>query len=324
MEKSNHIKEIRKDIPKLPGIYKMIDSNGSIIYIGKSKCLKHRVNSYFTKNHGFDKINTMVSLIHSIDYIVTDTHLEARLLECMLIKELKPHFNSQMKHDKGYVYLTIPEGSKNQTLTISLEKYDNSYGPFRSKTMLSNLITLLKNLYPITKLNSEEIGYEFSHHIFPITLDTASFNKTKEAIIDMFNKEENIKKFLSQLEERMLEASSEFRFETAVYYRELIRNLKYVALVLDGYKDLYNEKIIAKIPTTNGYKLFFIHKGSILIKKDYKRLNNHILDGFVKKCKQTTFHYDLITDEKVAKDFINIIYSELLSLPSEDLIYLDK
>ena len=199
MEKKNSIKEIIKDIPNLPGIYKMLDSNGTIIYIGKSKNLRNRVNSYFTRNHTFDKINTMVSLINSIEYVVTDTHLE----------------------------------------------------------------------------------------------------------------------------ERMLVASSDFRFETAAYYRELIKILTYISLVLDGYKDLYNKKIIAKIPTLNGYKLFFIHKGTILIKKDYKRLSNHFLNSFIKKCNVTTFPYEMNSDEKVVKDYISIIYSELLSLPKDNLIFLD-
>ena len=80
-------------LPMEPGIYKMIDAKGNVIYIGKSKMLNKRVKTYFANNPNWDKINRMVRLIDDIDFIVTDTHLEARILECSLIKELKPIFN---------------------------------------------------------------------------------------------------------------------------------------------------------------------------------------------------------------------------------------
>jgi len=96
------LKNKRDQIPAQPGVYKMLDASGRIIYVGKSKCLKKRVNSYFTKAFKHSKIEKMVFLIADIEYVVTDTHLEARLLECQLIKEIKPYFNAQMKNDRHF------------------------------------------------------------------------------------------------------------------------------------------------------------------------------------------------------------------------------
>ena len=107
MTNTDNIKEKLKQIPKLPGIYKMLDSRGNIIYIGKSKCLQNRVKSYFVASPKWEKVNRMVTMIKDIEYVVTDTHLEARLLECTLIKEHKPRFNAQMKNDQRYFFIKV-------------------------------------------------------------------------------------------------------------------------------------------------------------------------------------------------------------------------
>src|SRR5690554_855055 len=112
------IKEKLDQIPPLPGIYKMLDSRGNIIYVGKSMCLRKRVSSYFTGNHRWKKVEKLVFFTADIDYIVTDTHLEARLLECEMIKKLKPVFNSQMKNDNGYVYLKVESDSRYKVLSV--------------------------------------------------------------------------------------------------------------------------------------------------------------------------------------------------------------
>ena len=91
MNLSIELKQKLDSIPQLPGIYKMLDSQGNIIYVGKSKCLRKRIKTYFTGNHERSKIEKLVSLISDIDYIVTDTHLEAKLLECKLIKKLNQY-----------------------------------------------------------------------------------------------------------------------------------------------------------------------------------------------------------------------------------------
>ncbi len=96
-----HLEERIKTIPEKPGVYRMKDKNGNILYVGKSKSLRSRVKSYFYGDHGQDKIKEMVSRIGDIDIITTDTHLEAQVLECELIKKLRPPYNRQIINDRG-------------------------------------------------------------------------------------------------------------------------------------------------------------------------------------------------------------------------------
>lgn len=147
----SHIRDILKQLPEQPGIYQMLDASNHIIYIGKSKCLKKRVQSYFTNSPKWEKVTRMVSYIHNINYIVTDTHLEARLLECELIKRYKPYFNAQMKNDQRYVYLKLAPFNRYNPFTILAEREDNCFGPFRSKYSLNEFLQKLKNIYPLRK-----------------------------------------------------------------------------------------------------------------------------------------------------------------------------
>ncbi|WP_313129783.1 GIY-YIG nuclease family protein [Anaerocolumna sp.] len=144
---SEKLKERLHTLPELPGVYKMLDSQGNIIYIGKSKCLKKRVKSYFVNSPKWEKVNKLVRFIEDIEYEVTDTHLEARLLECELIKKRKPSFNSQMKHDKNYVYLKVAEFNNHNSLSIILDREDNCYGPFRRKFSIYDIIDSLKHRF---------------------------------------------------------------------------------------------------------------------------------------------------------------------------------
>src|SRR3954464_7995601 len=102
------LKEKVKSLPHTPGVYLMKDSHGHTIYVGKAKNLKRRVQSYFqhSKAHP-QKIKKMVANLNDFDFVLTDTEFEAFLLECKLIKELKPHFNKKMKSPQAYIYLMI-------------------------------------------------------------------------------------------------------------------------------------------------------------------------------------------------------------------------
>lgn len=115
---TNQLKDKLAMLPEAPGIYKMLDSRGDIIYIGKSKCLKSRVISYFANNPNWEKAKKMAPFIYDLEYVVTDTHLEAMLLECELIKRIKPHFNVSMKHDERYVYLKVGKTEQARPLYV--------------------------------------------------------------------------------------------------------------------------------------------------------------------------------------------------------------
>lgn len=201
---SKYPKDLKEKInafPTKPGIYKMLDSENRIIYIGKSISLKNRVKSYFVKNHKWEKVEKMVSLIDDIEYIVTDTHLEAVLLECELIKKIKPIFNAQLKNHEKYVYLKIEDYNIHNSLSIVSNREENSHGPFRSKSTLMEFIGQLKNLYPIVKDSS---GYRFSYELLPISMDRDGFEKNKESLEEILLEEDKMALFMGQLDKEMV------------------------------------------------------------------------------------------------------------------------
>lgn len=318
IDMSDKLKNKLNNIPALPGIYKMLDSRRNIIYVGKSKCLKKRVKSYFVTDHKWEKVKKMVALIRDIEYIVTDTHLEARLLECSLIKTIKPPFNSQMKNDRRYAYLQIKDYNPYNSLAVVHERSDYTYGPLRSQHMLIELIDLLKNLYPIQFTGDK---YEFEYHLFPITMDQITFEKNQQVLIDLLSNEEKLKLFIEQLEDNMNKAASTYHFEKASKYRDIIRGLEYVKHGINGYRDLFSKRLVLKLPTQEGVKLFYVNKGNILLTKKYKRISSldKYLKNFIDKGNAIECNEIMEIDDKAAIDYRDILYSEINSLP-EDMI----
>ena len=116
----------------------MKDKNDGVVYIGKSKNLKSRVKSYFTKSEKPEKIIRMVHNLKDVDWIVTDTHMEAQILECALIKKLKPIYNVQFKNHQNYFYLNVGTDSRKKPLLIYSEKQPfDSYGPYRGRSFVN-------------------------------------------------------------------------------------------------------------------------------------------------------------------------------------------
>lgn len=312
IDTTSQIKEKLNNLPLSPGIYKFIDSNGRIIYVGKSKLLRNRVRSYFRENPEWHKVREMVPHINDIEIIETDTHLEARLLECELIKSIKPMFNTMMKNDERYVYIKIEEFNRYHPISIVYRREENSFGPFRSKSSIYELIKLMSNLYPIEISNGE---YKIDYHLMPISMDRTAFDKNKEILMGIFSDDIQLSKFISTLEANMKEAACLHRFETASMYRNIIFSLNYLKSGFNGHKIMFTQKIVLKIPISNGVKLFFIYQGQILYKRCYKRLSKKSWDLFIQKgancLKPSNSHYN----EKSRIDYRDILYSELLSLP---------
>lgn len=316
---SKDLETILNSIPELPGIYKMLDSKGNIIYIGKSKCLKKRVKSYFVDTPKWEKVTKMVSLIHDIHYTVTDTHLEARLLECKLIKQHTPFFNSQMKNDKRYVYLNLENNAKRGPLSIVPERGLDSYGPFRSSHTLSDTIDSLKNIYPIIK---NKRTYTFEYHILPISMDEDTFYDNFLILKEILSSQNRISKFILQIERKMKEAASLYRYETASYYRDLISGLQYMKRGISGYQILLSKNILLKIPTKNGYKLFLVSDGMIQLKENYASLTHSDIRSFIQKGQAMTPKFE-IENEKSYIDFRDILYSEIMSLEEDMVLIVD-
>lgn len=312
---SEKLKDKLKQVPMKPGIYKMMDSKGNVIYVGKSKMLNKRVKTYFANNPKWEKVNKMVHAIDDIEFIVTDTHLEARLLECSLIKTIKPVFNSQMKHDRGYVYLKLENYNKYKALSIVESREENSFGPFRRKSHLTETINALKNLYPI--LNSGN-AYIFDYHLFPVTLNKNTFNENRISLNEILSEKSKASVFIKELENKMKNEASLNNFEMASLYKDILANINYIIYSINKYNELVKRNIILTIPIEEGYKLFYISKGKIIKKEKQKELCH--TDIFSEAVLTSTEDNNL--DEKSLIDFKDIIYSEIISLPESMVKYL--
>ncbi|OGJ54439.1 excinuclease ABC subunit C, partial [Candidatus Peregrinibacteria bacterium RIFOXYC2_FULL_33_13] len=152
------IREKLRQIPFEPGIYKFLDKNKDILYVGKAKSLKKRVKSYFQKNHKSERTVSLVSQIKDIEFIITNTELEALILETNLIKEIRPKYNVLMKDDKNYVYIKV---TKNEDfpriyLTRKIEKDGAKYyGPKTSAKRVIQLLELIRKIFPIRNCTLE-------------------------------------------------------------------------------------------------------------------------------------------------------------------------
>ncbi|OLS02520.1 GIY-YIG nuclease family protein [Tissierella creatinophila] len=300
-------------LPESPGIYKMLDKEKNIIYIGKSISLKKRVRTYFSEKPKWEKVKKLTPLIDDIEYIVTDTHLEARLLECEMIKRIKPIFNSQFKNDKGYVYLNIKDYNIYNPISIVYDYEEKVYGPFRRKFRVLMVLEALKNLYPILKVDEK---YQFSYDVFPVKMDRETFNLNKRSLENIFSNDREFTLFLKSLDDKMIEASKNLQFETAMTYRDTINGLNYLKGSLKEDKNLFLKKLFINIPLDKGNKFFLVSRGKILLKETFLEFNETDIEHFIERAlslkalKENPF-------EKASLDFRDIIYSEIRTLPKD-------
>ena len=237
------IEEELKKLPAQPGVYIMHDKRDEIIYVGKAISLKNRVRQYFQSSRNKTaKIEQMVSRIARFEYIITDSELEALVLECNLIKEHRPRYNTMLKDDKAYPYIkvTVEEDFPRILVARAMKKDKNKYfGPYTSAGAVKDTIDLIHKIYKIRTCNRtlpRDIGKDrpcLNYHI-------KQCDGPCQGYISRENYRENIgqaleflgghyDKVLSMLEERMMQSSEEMDFEKAIEYRDLIASVKKVA-----------------------------------------------------------------------------------------------
>ena len=206
------IQEELKKLPGKPGVYIMHDAKDTIIYVGKAISLKNRVRQYFqsSRNLGIKK-EQMVQQIARFEYIITDSELEALVLECNLIKEHRPKYNTMLKDDKTYPYLKVTVNEEYpRVLFVRQMKKDKAkyFGPYTSSNAVKDSMELIRKLYHVRTCNRNlprDIGKE-------------------RPCLDFLNGD--YKKLLKELEEKMLAASEELRFEEAGEYRDLMQSVQ--------------------------------------------------------------------------------------------------
>lgn len=235
-----HIEEELKKLPSLPGVYIMHDKHDAIIYVGKAISLKNRVRQYFQKSRNLGiKKEQMVEQIERFEYIVTDSELEALVLESNLIKEHKPKYNTMLKDDKNYPFIKVTTGEEfPRIMTARSMKKDKSkyFGPYTSAGAVKDVIELTRKLYHLrtcSRVLPQDIGKErpcLYYHIKQCYgpcqgyVSKEAYREQVDALLEFLNG--NHKNVMKDLEEKMYQASEEMRFEDAAQYRDLIQSVE--------------------------------------------------------------------------------------------------
>ncbi|NLJ41751.1 MAG: excinuclease ABC subunit UvrC [Clostridiales bacterium] len=275
-----HLEEKLKNLPDNPGVYIMKDDTNAIIYIGKAISLKNRVRQYFqsSKNHG-PKVRAMVSKINDFEYILTDSELEALILECNLIKEHRPRYNILLKDDKQYPYIkvTVGEDYPRVVLSRTIDR-DNSiyYGPYTGTRVIRDTLDVIKKLFPVRtckkNLNSIKSGerpclyYYINQCQGPCTgnVSKEEYRKVIEDVCRFLDgKYEDL---LKNLKVRMKEEADKLNFERAANLRDKINS---VEKVMEKQKvvsvDMEDQDVIALATEESEsiIQLFYIRNGKL-------------------------------------------------------------
>ncbi|MFR3071917.1 MAG: excinuclease ABC subunit UvrC [Paeniclostridium sp.] len=235
------IQEQLKKLPAEPGVYLMKDENDKVIYVGKAISLKNRVRQYFqsSKNHT-SKVKSMVKNIYKFEYIITDSELEALILECNLIKQYRPKYNVLLRDDKTYPYIKVtlnedyPRVLKVRQVIKDKAKY---FGPYTNTTAVNDTLEIIRNIYPIRTCNIDiekaiknKVRPCLNKHIKkcvgPCTGEVSKEDYGKmidEIILFLSGKEE---KLIELLKEKMNKCAADFNFEDAAMYRDKIKSLE--------------------------------------------------------------------------------------------------
>jgi excinuclease ABC subunit C len=229
-------------LPAEPGCYLYKDARGEIIYVGKAKVLRHRVRSYFQSSRGMDaKTQELVSRIADLEFIVTDSEVEALVLESNLIKLHKPRYNVMLKDDKAYphVKLTVEEEFPRVFKTRKVEKDGAAYfGPYLPASLADRTVSLVNREFQLRTCSDEVyeiykrakrpcMEYQIKRCLGPCQKDLCSPAEYREAVNDVrLLLEGKDRELAAELEARMLRASEELKFEQAAKWRDLLRTVR--------------------------------------------------------------------------------------------------
>lgn len=340
------IQEHLKTLPSNPGVYLMKNKKGQVIYVGKAVSLKNRVRQYFqsSRNHS-DKVKSMVKNIASFEYIMTDSELEALILECNLIKKYKPKYNILLRDDKTYPYIKItmaedyPRVKKVRRVIKDGSKY---FGPYTNVAAVNDTLDIIRDMYPIRTCNID-IDRAIKNRIRPCLnyhikkcVGPCRGSVSKEEYGEMINeiimflsgKEENL---ISILEIKMKEASKNLEFEEAARYRNQINSLRDIMekqKISNVQNDTDQDVIaMANFDEEACVQVFFIRNGKISGRENFMlegvKDNNRsvILGSFIKQfyMSQEYIPKELIVEE----EFMDMqIVEEMLSSKRGSNVYI--
>ncbi|HEL2837625.1 TPA: excinuclease ABC subunit UvrC [Clostridioides difficile] len=316
------IQEHLKKLPSEPGVYLMKDKYDHIIYVGKAISLKNRVRQYFqsSKNHT-SKVKSMVKNIYKFEYIITDSELEALILECNLIKRYRPKYNVVLRDDKTYPYIKVttnedyPRILKVRRVLKDKAKY---FGPYTNITAVNDTLELISSTYPIRscKIDIDKaiknktrpcLNLHINKCLGPCTgnVSKEEYGKMIEEIIMCLSGKEE--KLMELLKEKMNESSMNFRFEEAAVYRDKIKSLEEMIQKqkIDATVSDLNQDVVAMARAHNEacVQVFFIRNGKIVGREHF------ILEGVMDSPRAS-----------ILSSFVKQFYNEQEYTPKELII----
>lgn len=280
---NEQLKQTLKLLPSLPGCYIYYNNQGEVIYVGKAKILKRRVMSYFNRKHESVKVNVLVSQIERLEYIITNTEVEALILESHLIKKYKPKYNILLKDDKKYPYFLITDEDFPR-ITIVRKKNMNPekgkyYGPYTDIRAMHATLDFLKKIFPLKQCRTPKfkdrpcLYYHIGRCMAPCQNKVTPEEYkgiVKQAELFLSGKQSELMK---QIKEQMQKYSDSLQFEKAAKLRDSYNDL---AKTLEKQKVVYentklNEDIISLMADDGIFAIviLMIREGRLIDKKDF-------------------------------------------------------
>lgn len=309
-----------KKLPDLPGVYIMHDKSDAIIYIGKAVSLRKRVRQYFQPSHNEGiKKKQMVEHIARFEYIITDSELEALVLECNLIKEHTPKYNTMLRDDKTYPYIRVTLGEDFPRVLFARQRSKDKsryFGPYTSAGAVKDTIDLINKIYKLRTCNRNlprDIGLDracLNYHIHQCDapcqglITKEEYAEKIQGVLEFLNG--NYGPVIRDLEGKMNQASMEMEFEKAIEYRELLNSVKQIAQKqkMTNTDDEDKDIIAMAADDVDAVVQVFFIRGGKLIGRDH-------------------FHVRVGTDENrsaIMSTFIKQFYSGTPFIPKEILL----
>ena len=315
-----NIEEELRKLPDKPGVYLMHDKNDTIIYVGKAVVLKNRVRQYFQSSRGKSpKIQRMVEQIAWFEYIVVDSEMEALILECNLIKEHQPKYNTMLKDDKHYPYIRVTVNEDYPRIMLARERKKDKakyFGPYTSAQAVHDSIDLLKKTYFIRSCNRvlpRDMGKErpcLYYHMGHCKAPCQGYISKEEYQENISQVEEflngNYALITKRLEQQMMKYSEEMEFEKAAEYRDLLFSVKRLAEKQKADDDMHVERDIIAFATAGDEavaQIFFVRDGKMVGREHF------YLTGVENENRST-----------IMADFIKQFYSGTPHIPKELLL----
>lgn len=338
---NKELEESLKLVPTLPGCYIYYDKNGEIIYVGKAKNLKRRVSSYFHKKHDRVKVAVLVSKIEKMEYIITDSEVEALILEAHLIKKHKPKYNILLKDDKKYPYFLITDEDYPR-ITVVRKKNINPdkgkfYGPYTNSRAMYSTLDFLKKIFPLKQCKTPKFSNRpcLYYHIGKCMAPCQGKITPQEyqnivAQVELFlsgKQTELIKKLKTQMEEYAKNEQYEKAARMRDSYLDLQKTLEHQKVVYENAR--LNEDIIAVLYEEGIFAvtILLIREGRLIDKKDFTYfVENEDKDEFFKTFFQEYYSTLMLEfpDKIVSTDLENIgdkqLYQDWLEIISHKKI----